>query len=99
MRGERERERNRRRRADPDRGRSIAIRHSKKWLMTRKKVLAENPLCEDCGQRLAEEVDHRIPLSQGGDPYAIDGLSALCRPCHWRKAARENAAGGFPDAA
>jgi 5-methylcytosine-specific restriction protein A len=88
-----------RRRADPDQGRRVQIMHSKKWTVTRRRVLTANPICEDCGNRLAEEVDHRTPLSAGGDPYALENLAALCRPCHWRKTARENRGGKFPDAA
>jgi 5-methylcytosine-specific restriction enzyme A len=91
---QRERERMARRRADPDKGKRLKVYHSKKWLMTRKRVLSSNPMCENCGERLASEVDHRIPLSQGGDPYALTNCSPLCGPCHWRKTARENAARG-----
>lgn len=46
--------------------------------------------CEKCGRRgRALEVDHVIPLSEGGtsDP---DNLQALCRDCHLAKTRREN---------
>jgi 5-methylcytosine-specific restriction endonuclease McrA len=36
----------------------------KKWLTTRASVLSENPLV--CGERIAEEVDHIVPLNKGG---------------------------------
>jgi 5-methylcytosine-specific restriction endonuclease McrA len=78
----RERERNRIRRADAKQGFAIKVYHSARWLNTRRKVLAENPVCEDCGKALAAEVDHRTPLSQGGDPYALSNCSPLCSPCH-----------------
>jgi 5-methylcytosine-specific restriction enzyme A len=100
---QRERERNRFRRADAKQGAAIRVYHSAKWLNTRRRVLADNPICEDCGKELATEVDHRTPLSEGGDPYALDNLSPKCGPCHWRKTAREarEAAGRgrFDDAA
>jgi 5-methylcytosine-specific restriction endonuclease McrA len=87
-----ERERSRRRRADPDRGQRVAIYHKKKWLTTRKKVLASDPICRVCGQRLSTEVDHVVPLAQGGDPWDLDGLQGICGPCHWEKSARESRA-------
>ncbi len=80
-----ERERSARRRAKrPD------IYRKRKWLATRESVLRDNPVCEECEERLAQEVDHVVPLSKGGDPYAQSNLRALCRPCHWAKTAGEN---------
>ncbi|MBM3940447.1 MAG: HNH endonuclease [SAR202 cluster bacterium] len=40
-------------------------------------------LCRRCGER-ATEVDHVVPLSQGGTD-APANLQALCRPCHASK--------------
>ena len=31
-----------------------------------------------------------MPLHQGGDPYALENLQALCRRCHIEKTAAEN---------
>ena len=51
----------------------------------RERHLAEEPLCRDCQsygvERPAEEVDHILPLAEGGtnDP---DNLRSLCRGCH-----------------
>ena len=42
---ERERERSRRRRADPDRGKRVALYHSKRWAVLRRRVFFEQPLC------------------------------------------------------
>jgi 5-methylcytosine-specific restriction protein A len=64
----------------------------KKWLMTRKAVLARDPICKVCDERLSTEVDHIVPLSQGGDPWALDNLQGICSPCHWAKTGRENVA-------
>jgi 5-methylcytosine-specific restriction endonuclease McrA len=49
-------------------------------------VLTEQPLCpgingQPCGH-IAEEVDHIVPLSQGGDPYKRSNLRGLCSACH-----------------
>jgi 5-methylcytosine-specific restriction protein A len=84
-----ERERSRRRRADPDRGQRVALYHKKRWLTTRSKVLARDPICKVCNQRLATEVDHIVPLSQGGDPWDLGGLQGICGPCHRVKSGRE----------
>ena len=94
---ERERERNQRRRADPDRGRRVQVYHSKRWLMLRRRVLHEQPICADpdC-PRLATECDHIVPMSEGGAEYARDNCQGLCAHHHALKSARE---GQFPDAA
>jgi 5-methylcytosine-specific restriction endonuclease McrA len=75
-----ERDRSRRRRADPDRGKAVKVYHSAKWLNTRKYVLARQPLCI-CG-KLAQEIDHIIPLSEDGAPYALENLQPMCPGCH-----------------
>lgn len=63
------------------------IYNSKRWRITREKVLTENPLCS-CGA-IATDVDHVVPLEQGGDPWALSNLQALCGPCHASKTAQE----------
>lgn len=59
-------------------------------------VLLEEPLCRKCleaGKTVAsEEVDHIIPLSQGGLDTR-DNKQGLCAPCHRAKTAGESAAG------
>ena len=47
--------------------------------------------CEMCGVPGLLEVDHRVPLRLGGDPYCLSNLQALCRDCHLTKTAREDA--------
>jgi 5-methylcytosine-specific restriction protein A len=63
-------------------------------------VLNSHPLCADPfglhseqGEVVAaEEVDHIVPLSEGGN-NSLDNLQALCKSCHSRKTVLEN--GGF----
>jgi 5-methylcytosine-specific restriction endonuclease McrA len=43
--------------------------------------------------RKLQEVDHITPLSEGGDPYRLEGLQGICSPCHWAKTAREGGKG------
>lgn len=63
----------------------------RKWEMARRAVLARDPICKVCDNALSTEVDHIIPLAQGGEPYRLDGLQGICSPCHWRKTGAENA--------
>lgn len=96
-----ERERNQRRRADPDRGRRVQLYHSKGWLVLRRRVIFEQPICatEGCGD-LSAEADHIVPLSQGGAEYERSNCQGLCRRCHALKSGREaHLEGGLDDAA
>lgn len=56
--------------------------------------LNEHPLCVHCEQRgrvsAAAEVDHVVPLSEGGADDDSN-LQSLCVPCHKEKTAREQA--------
>lgn len=67
----------------------LSVYKSKRWRMLRKRVLFEEPICQDCGGALAAEVDHIVALEDGGAPYARDNVQALCGPCHGRKTWRE----------
>ena len=96
----RERKRNQRRRADPDRGRRVQVYHSKRWLVLRKRVLYEQPICavEGCNQ-LSTDCDHIIPLSQGGAEFERSNAQGLCERHHALKSGGEAHGGGLPDAA
>ena len=43
------------------------------------------------------EVDHIIPLQQGGAEYDLSNLQSLTRACHFAKTARENSRELTPD--
>jgi 5-methylcytosine-specific restriction enzyme A len=62
----------------------------------RAQVLAEEPLCRPCyaaGRTSAsEQVDHIVPLAQGGSDDR-ENKQGICRPCHRKKSAAEAAAG------
>lgn|SRR5436190_21576924 len=55
---------------------------TKRWEMLRRQVLAEQPICAICTERLSQEIDHIQPLSQGGAPYDRANVRGLCRDCH-----------------
>jgi 5-methylcytosine-specific restriction endonuclease McrA len=80
---ERERSRYRRAKATDAQGRSVY--RTAMWLRRRRQVLFEQPLCALCGERLATEVDHIVPLEEGGAPYDRENLRGLCSPCHWER--------------
>ena len=70
------------------------------WQRLRKVKLSASPLCEDCraiGRHIqASHVDHVHAISDGGPPFpGLDGLRALCLPCHSAKTARGPEAGAI----
>lgn len=70
-----------------DTHRNRRIYNSKRWQMTRRKVLNKSPLCP-CGE-LATDADHILAIEDGGDPWALTNLQALCASCHATKTNRE----------
>jgi 5-methylcytosine-specific restriction enzyme A len=67
------------------------IYNSKRWQILRRWLLFDNPLCQcGCGE-LATDVDHVVPLDQGGDPWDPSNLQCLARNCHSRKTRMEQA--------
>lgn len=77
-------------------------RGGRPWRRLRDQVMQrDNYLCQcdECKRlkrvRPADEVDHRIPLSQGGTD-SLSNLSAINRDCHRAKTQREAAAGRMP---
>lgn len=60
------------------------IYSSGRWKRVRDIVLRNNPACAKCG-RLAEEVDHILPYSMGGEMFDLANLQALCKECHYQK--------------
>lgn len=63
------------------------------WMAKRREVMRRDKFtCATCGAiRMDHEVDHRIPLEQGG-ANDLDNLQLLCRGpdgCHTRKSKAE----------
>ena len=65
-----------------------------RWKDLRDRVLSDKPLCTSCEVRglteIATQVDHIIPISEGGNPTAMSNLQPLCASCHSRKTRIEN---------
>lgn len=74
-----------------DRDPAVRRRYGRSWRKIRDRYIAAHPLCEECrkSNKLtpAEEVHHKLPLSQGGT-HADSNLMALCKPCHSRITAK-----------
>jgi 5-methylcytosine-specific restriction endonuclease McrA len=77
---------------DADRRRDAAVYGNRDYQRNRKAVLRRaNGRCEQCGSRRALQVDHVIPISQGGT-HNVNNLQVLCSgpgSCHAKKTATE----------
>lgn len=65
---------------------------SRRAQFRRARYLRANPLCAHCLAKgfavLATELDHRIPLKDGG-PDDASNFQSLCRSCHVDKSAKD----------
>jgi 5-methylcytosine-specific restriction protein A len=62
---------------------------SSAWRAVRLAVLRDEPLCRTCGE-LADQVDHIIPVAEGGAELDRANLQPLCDPCHKAKTQQES---------
>jgi len=56
-----------------------------KWRKLRNKWLKYYPRCRWCGIKERLQVDHKMPIAKGGNPYSYDNLQTLCISCHSKK--------------
>lgn len=86
---------NERRRGSAEGRASQSFYWSRAWRRARLVYLASHPLCvmhEGQGRVVpATEVDHIVPIAQGGDPWSEANWQALCKSCHSAKTLRESA--------
>lgn len=71
--------------------------NTSQWQRLRAIKLGASPLCEYCApgrEKPANQVDHKVPIKDGGDPWAWDNLASCCQSCHSRKTASEDGAFG-----
>ena len=70
------------------------IHHTNRWKRTSETKRRINPLCELCIKEdkvtVATQVDHIIPLDQGGDPFVMNNLQSICNYHHNEKNKAEN---------
>ena len=60
---------------------------TQRWRRLRIRVLERDGwLCVSCQDKdrieFATVVDHITEITQGGDPWAMENLRSMCRPCH-----------------
>jgi 5-methylcytosine-specific restriction protein A len=65
-----------------------------KWRKVRQLALErDDHLCQNCldNGRVVEgnTVDHKVPVNNGGAPYALANLQTLCERCHAKKSQAE----------
>jgi 5-methylcytosine-specific restriction endonuclease McrA len=65
---------------------SGSTRKHRKWRADR---LAEEPQCRRCGARTNLQVDHIVPLSEGGSRWDPANAQTLCADCHDVKSAED----------
>jgi 5-methylcytosine-specific restriction endonuclease McrA len=70
--------------------RNRRVYNSKRWQLLRRAVLFDQPLCasKDCDV-IATDVDHIVPIEQGGAIWDRQNLQPLCAQCHGRKTRAE----------
>jgi 5-methylcytosine-specific restriction endonuclease McrA len=56
----------------------------------RKRVLAAEPTCQQCGEAPSKFADHVVPVCLGGATHP-ENYQALCRDCSLSKTGREGA--------
>lgn len=76
-----------------NRGNSLRHRSRGAWDTLRRQILERDSglcvLCRAAGRvEAAHEVDHRVPVNEGGTDHP-DNLQSLCIPCHKTKTAAE----------
>jgi 5-methylcytosine-specific restriction protein A len=88
--------RERQREYDKQRDSAAQRGYDRTWQRLRIMALRREPLCRHCKLKgkyeFATEVDHIVPLAAGGE-NTFSNLQALCKSCHSRKTAREQARG------
>jgi 5-methylcytosine-specific restriction protein A len=63
---------------------------SARWRGLRRQVLREQPFCQVLGCfTLATDVDHVVPIRDGGAPFRRANLQALCKKHHSEKTITE----------
>lgn len=65
-----------------------SLYNSRRWKRFSVFYRKSNPFCVSCG-KFADDVDHIIPIAEGGSPYDEKNLQSLCKSCHAKKSNRD----------
>ena len=66
------------------------VYNTRRWRRLSAKIRKENPICmnENC-IFLSDDVDHIMPIKEGGAIWSDKNLMALCKSCHAIKSAKD----------
>lgn len=77
----------------------VGVVGTRRWQRARREVFERDGWrCMDCGRSGRLECDHVVPLSRGGDPWAMSNLATRCRSCHIAKTRGERPPPVVPEA-
>lgn len=65
----------------PDREHAV---YDRRWGVFSRRFRLRHPACAVCG-RFASQVDHIVPIADGGRMYDESNLQSLCTSCHSKK--------------
>jgi len=70
------------------------IHHTPRWQRLRERIRHRDGICVLCAAdgitTPGDDVDHIIPVKDGGDPWAESNLQFICKEHHRRKTAAED---------
>lgn len=74
------------RKAHRPKRKGASIYNSKRWKLLRRKKLRTDPICEECGNELATEVDHIEGIETHPElAFVFGNLRSLCKRDHSAK--------------
>lgn len=74
----------------PKRPSRQALGYDQQWLNLSARIRKQRPVCQHCGQRPSQHIDH---IDGDRTNHAASNLQALCRSCHSTKTCRQD--GGY----
>ena len=79
-------------RYDQQRGTAAQRGYDARWQRYRKQYITEHPLCINFNEchNPTTVVDHKQPVSKGGDFWDPDNHQPMCKPYHDRKTAEKD---------
>ena len=71
-----------------------SIHHTPAWARLRERIRRRDAVCVLCAARgettPGDDVDHIVPIKDGGAAWDESNLQFLCRACHIKKTAAED---------
>ncbi len=71
---------------EPERPKTASRGYDHLWRKVSERYRRKHPFCRFCEQagrqNFCDDVDHKIPIEDGGDRLKLENLQPLCRACH-----------------